>query len=590
MVHLVSRLASKNTLMKKSILLIILISVISSNDLFSQRKYQKLFDKSIKAGRSYNSFYKVNIKKNKVVPNEKITQYANKYVIRNIKTQNVNRFGDSFDGVESFEFIPKDEINSFIYDNFLKPKLGYQSIDFKKIVSKPTGALYFFNPGESKFYNPSSFHWTGEISNNTIQGKGNGLYIYEKKKQALLAVKGNFVGGTLQGKGTFFFYRYRKVEDFDKGTLKSETINIGEFNDGAAMLTINGKNGFVDKKMNIIIPPKYSKVLEGFNNGKAVVLNNKREEIIIDKSGGFVAYTEKQEQIFEKRRREEAERKRIAVEKEKRKIREEYSRIIDSEDEVKLFTFYSRYKNSKYEFARDYSDIAYNRGALLSHQNLGAFNDAVDYERGRTLVKMLFETWDGSPTAPKLDKIYDFIDSQYSSYGINAGVFGKFTTGRKKKLFVAIRNPVSFMDKAIVNASWYREGTDRKGRWSFTQNSGFDAFIDNVKQFASQNGMKVQVGYYGSMDADIARIEAKAAIARQVQAEMCDECVVAKTKRPSGSNDGTIRMKAGNTYYFDYRDGKYRVSKGIFSSRDTYPDVGSMVRALEQRCRETNCR
>ncbi len=568
--------------MRNIVYFLIFLSISTSG----QKKY---FESAIKNGRSAYSFYNVIIPSDKAVDQNDIIKYASEknYLVRDITTQVVNRFGDKYTGVKTFTFLPVSEIPQFIFD----VKFSSESSSYKDLVTKNKSNVYFWT-GTNMFKPYSGFYWSGSSSDGYPQGSGMGFYYNEGNKTAIF-FKGNFNKGILQGYGSFATYQYADVNNFDKGFLVVNSLHLSPtYNDDMAVLTVDGKKGFVSSDMKNGFYPKYTSVLQEFSNGKAVVLNDKNEEIVINKSGNFVAYTDKQNQIFERKRLEDEERQRIAIENEKKKIHEEYSIAVNSNDETKLLRFYSQYKNSKYDFAREYSSTLYNKAIQLNEKNLQPYKNEVAYNQGNSLVKMIFTTNDGSPIVLKIDEIYDFLNtSRVQRASIFNLVKGTFYEGAEKH-FPSIRKPIAYMERAIVNAFWYREGTKSEGRWEWVQNSGFDGFKSDAINWANSRGMSLDIGYMGTLDDDIAREQERIASMQRFYAKQCNQCNAVEFKDDTSDqyfgSSGEIKMENGDSYTWNYDKEGYSIPKGWFGT-EKKPTLTILVNALEAKCRKRYC-
>lgn len=99
--------------MRKIILLFFFLASIQG--LKAQKRY---IDKAIETGRNDGLFYKVNLEKGKILKEAKLVDYCNKnnIIVRNIGLKSINRFGDKDLGVRYFEFLPKSEVEKYVFD------------------------------------------------------------------------------------------------------------------------------------------------------------------------------------------------------------------------------------------------------------------------------------------------------------------------------------------------------------------------------------------------------------------------------------------------------------------------------------------
>lgn len=575
--------------------------MVLSVTLFGQKKY---FEKALKNGRTSGNFYFVVLDSDKAVKDEDVIEFANKnnYLLRNITHQMVNRFGDKFNGVKSFSFLPISEIPQVIFETKFNTNIPY-----KEIAAKGKSKVYFWMGGNSLFNLYSGFYWSGNVtSEGFADGDGLGFYFSDLDKISAFFT-GRFNKGVLQGNGTFATYSYSDISNFDKASVVTNSIHLNSnFYDDMAVLTVGGKKGFVGKDMKTGFYPKYKSVVQEFSNGKAIVLNDDNKEIVINKTGNFIAYSDRQIQIDEQRRKEEEERRRIAIENEKNRIHEAYNLAINSNDETQLLQFYSQHKSSSYDFAKDYANTAYNKAIKLNEKNYQPFIDELNYNQGNSLVKMIFTTNDGSPIALKVDYIYNFLDGEYSGQGISTGLIGEILTGKSEKilltkddkLFPSIRKPIAYIDNAIVNAFWYRAGTESKGgSWSTSQNTGFKSFIKNVQDFAKDLNMTVKVSYLGTLDDDIAREQERMASLQRYREENCEKCIInpKKSTTPSVTDhwywgkvkeNGVIKMLNDDKYEWYLSEKGFTIVGVLFSKDESYKSWELMKEELLQRCRK----
>ena len=287
--------------MRKITILFILISFCS----FGQKKY---FKEAIEKGRSTNEFYFCNLGDGKVVTERDINDYANKnnIIIKNMTFQQVNRFGDSFTGVNTFRFLPFTEIPNYVFSRYIDNTSTIITLENIKKYNRGFGNIY--NPKTNSF-TYQEVYWSNEVLSSNLQGKGIGFYINENQNE-MLFFKGTFDKGILIGEGNFKQYVYNNNFDFENGSLIENGILIGNFKNDFAIFKSNNKYGFIDSKFNFITQVKYNSIEKEFENGRAfVTLNN--EKIIIDEKGNFVDYTQEQKETFEliRRLKEQEERK-----------------------------------------------------------------------------------------------------------------------------------------------------------------------------------------------------------------------------------------------------------------------------------------
>ena len=186
--------------------------------------------------------------------------------------------------------------------------------------------------------------WSGDVRNGKIQGSGIGFVSVSGN---YLFIRGMFNDGFPQGKVNF---------DYPN---KKFTVVIGDAHNGFSNFMVDNKYGFINELNNSIIPATYKKVLQPFNSsGYAEVVNDKDEEIKIDRSGMFIDYTDNQKWIFEEERKlVEREAARVAEEKrqaERKAAEEEKYKLL--ENYYKSFNFAS-FTNTYIEYKKEYSSF-----------------------------------------------------------------------------------------------------------------------------------------------------------------------------------------------------------------------------------------
>jgi|GEM_PF-3965590 len=203
-----------------------------------------------------------------------------------------------------------------------------------KVVTdgKKAGAYIHF-PGKSmpsKLLMYCDVIWNGSVEDGKITGSGQGYYLMGS---AITYFTGTFKNGY---PSDCRFYRYAPIDEdeiFQGKKVEGNMIKVEDFSDGlaAATTSYNDCYVFIDTNGDVVIGPKYKKVIAPFRNGKAIVLNNsKNEEIVIDKNGNYVDISDNQKRINAEREAariaaERAERERLEAER-RRQAREEAER------------------------------------------------------------------------------------------------------------------------------------------------------------------------------------------------------------------------------------------------------------------------
>lgn len=172
--------------------------------------------------------------------------------------------------------------------------------------------------------------WNGSVVDGRISGSGQGYY---DKGNTITYFTGTFKNGYPTD---CRFYKYSPISEyevFQGQKVEGSIIKVEDFSDGiaATTTTYNDCYIFIDQNGDVAIGPKYKKVIAPFRNGKAVVLNDtKNEEIVIDKNGNYIDLSDNQKRINAEREAariaaERAERERLEAER-RRQAREEAER------------------------------------------------------------------------------------------------------------------------------------------------------------------------------------------------------------------------------------------------------------------------
>lgn len=272
-------------------------------------------------------------------------------------------------------------------------------------------------------------------------------------------------------------------------------------------------------------------------------------------------------------------------------LKAELIEMIQNDDISGLYNFYLKHKDAKDSFSTDLANIAYKGSMAINNANVDGFNKAVAYdEASSSLVKIILSSNDERPLFPEKKKIINFLDARYSQFYHLFTWFG--ASADQDKLFPTIYEPQFYNKFVVINALWYRRGTDKDGAW-LKQNTGFKAFRGKMSDFARSNNLKVEyLEYLGSYSDDNARYEARRIAQENYKQEQCNNCIVnyKKTKTPDNEgffqSDGIIEMKNGDNYSWNYTSRGYKVINCFFCSSDYYKSYHEMLNSLEKRCRE----
>lgn len=547
---------------------------------------ERFFERAIKKGREAGSLYKVEIKDGSVLKTNILKKFSKEYIIRNIETQTVNRFGDKYEGVKSFEFLPVKEVFKFIYDNKLSTQLSNYQFSFNEMITRSKkGHLYFFDPQNNSFIFYKNFYWTGGIADSLVNGDGIGLY-YNAYNNIAFAVRSHFTKGRPTGRGDYVSYKFNGLDNFDSGVIQSKTIGLSDFDDGMAVFSTDGKKGFVDEDMQIRINPKYKDVLQSFLGGKAVVVNENGEETIIDKSGNFIEYTARQSQVFEQRKKAEDERKRALIEND---IRGEYIEVLNTQDEKSFLAFRTKYQHSEYEFARKYASDMLARATARSLDYEVPFKEAAVYQYGHNLVKIIASTRDGSPIALQADSLYHFIEAL--SFSGDTTRFIEQDPFGGRRVLASISQPVSFLDKCVINATW-NGVKDNKADTAWAQYSGFEKLSNLINDFARQKNINIQyLKYIDNPEVDTILSHSENDYIRNYLENNCLRATIASAQNPGDSllaaSSGEIKMKSGETYTWTH-DGTSFILKTSWMDR-RFSSFNEMIDEFRKQCRKRFC-
>lgn len=260
----------------------------------------------------------------------------------------VSRFGDVAEVVASIDFYPKDDFLAYMFFGLSKGFSG-ASPRFEDMVNRGSAYLYFENSRNNKdcmFYRYDDILWSGSVNGGLISGKGRGIAVNDTW---VCCFDGEFEDGCPVGLSEFRWVAWDKVYSFfnsdgtylvngKSNSVSNFTFNAGHYHDGLVWFRKNDQYGFVNAQKNAAtsayIRPAYKSVLSDFSGGVAAVTRSNGEEILIDKEGQFVDYTDAQKQKNLEAERKKQEEARLA---QIRKEQEEQERLyaIQQENELK---------------------------------------------------------------------------------------------------------------------------------------------------------------------------------------------------------------------------------------------------------------
>ncbi|MCR4736675.1 MAG: WG repeat-containing protein [Bacteroidales bacterium] len=330
----------------KKILVLGLLVVLSSISLAQKVSYPALVQQALANGRgNLGKGYYMFRPQGNVVPHDEFREYMlrNRYFLiqgSNWAVGSHVRFGNTVKTVLSADFLPESEIGYFL--------AGMRTPDAKK------GKAYLF-PG-SNSSNAMDVEWDGELSNGYIEGYGSGVVSLGNRQYYLFS--GRFHNGIVNGNLTITQATVRITDRnaildcvfFPAETKKvtKASYYVGDFINGFAPYSQNNKWGFVDQYGNLVVKPIYGSIVSSFNSeGYAVVLNNKKEEIKVNKYGTEMGYSDHQAAIYEEQR--------LAAEREAARIAEEKRQAERKAAEIKKYMaakeYYRSFNNTDFKTA-----------------------------------------------------------------------------------------------------------------------------------------------------------------------------------------------------------------------------------------------
>lgn len=291
-----------------------------------------LFREALERTREYRSYFALINETGKMVKKEDLIDICNAHnylYLDKYETKEIDRFGDKASSVLKFWFMPKESYWRYVFEWTDRTSTKCESL-------KKRGSLWFFDVNQ---YNASNklrlighSLWTGNVVDGYVDGTGVGFRQLAEHEYCYFS--GEFRKGFPVGKVTFRLFKtdgtswgYSPREKKGSNGAAFHTIEVGEMHDGMALfryLDNGGDNsgkaselyGYVSEEGKVTVKPIY-KTAHAFNGGKAVVKNDKGQEIYIDKFGADLGYTEAQQKIYDDAK---AEEERIKAEAEKQRL------------------------------------------------------------------------------------------------------------------------------------------------------------------------------------------------------------------------------------------------------------------------------
>ncbi len=255
---------------------------------FGQAKQIKA---ALSAGRHRASFYYWKNPKEEMLEPQKLQDYAakNGYVVNNIFTKEISRFGGAAKTVDSFEVIPLDE-----YPVYIGECSGGRDSNWSRYQK----ASMCFIDLQAKDLLPQKFDdvvWNGATVQGKVDGSGIGVKILDPCH--LVVVKGTFSEGIPQGRVFISTYKLpTPYASFAKRKGDTTMSEFGKKSEGITSYFSKGYYGYIDSEGNILVPPTFesaSPYQSGFAN--VTVQNLSGVTFILNKKGKIdrVASSEK---------------------------------------------------------------------------------------------------------------------------------------------------------------------------------------------------------------------------------------------------------------------------------------------------------
>lgn len=301
-------------------------SVVTGTRLPTGKSWEdKHFREALERGRQAKSYYELINADKKVIKLEDLTEFctAHGYMwSKDYKTKEIPKFGDVATSIHKFYFLPKEEWVYYVFE--WTDRTMSRSSDLRN-----KGSVYFFDAASNSFIClRDNAMWTGSVSDGFVEGNGAGIWTRDGRNYYYFS--GNFRKGFPVGKAKFRVvdsqssgaWGYSPRETLPSGRAGDgpafREVELGEMQDGMALFRYldNGEKrkegselwGYVSQSGAIAIKPIY-KTAHAFSNGRAAVVNDKGEDVYIDKTGQFVDYTAKQKQIIAEAKAKEAAEK-----------------------------------------------------------------------------------------------------------------------------------------------------------------------------------------------------------------------------------------------------------------------------------------
>lgn len=262
------------------------------------------------------------------------------------------------------------------------------------------------------------------------------------------------------------------------------------------------------------------------------------------------------------------------------------------------------------------TEVAQKGHSILSASTLQKLEAEINTKRkSAQALETDYDFWvSAAPTAYNNFTKINFMIPEGSDYLTVMDQFSQFLTGLQReslsllgissqKIVDRIYGMGVKQGRALVCVKWYRDGV-RGDDDMLTVNSGFSAFETKISTYLQASGCDFMGAYYlGSRAYDEERLRQEKAFKKQ----QCDNCIVddKKTEVPrimekysffggtyTDKENGTIVMKNGKKFRWDYKNERYRyIEEGIiFDDVEEFKTFDLMYARLIEKCQSLYCK
>lgn len=160
----------------------------------------------------------------------------------------------------SFEILPKNEVEMYIYN-----KLNSSKWEYNMLTQTGKGQTFVFDE--------LNFKWSGNVTNGMINGSGSGFAKINYKENCYCFVKAEFVNGLPKGVVNFVIYYYLG-DDPTTGTTTNDRYEFSDWSEGIAYVKTPyaTKWSLANAEGKIVVKDKFYDVVEPFKDGHGVVM------------------------------------------------------------------------------------------------------------------------------------------------------------------------------------------------------------------------------------------------------------------------------------------------------------------------------